>query len=233
MEKNAYDALRDTERSWWWRGRSYGVARAIARFAPKGAVLDAGAGYGSMFSVLRTTGPVTAFEPYADAARACETRGYERVVTERSDLAADAGRFALVGAFDVIEHIEDDGQFVRDLSAVLKSGGMLVATVPAFPFLWSAHDVEHHHFRRYTKSTIRAVLEAAGFEVLYASYWNFLLFPVAVALRLAGRGGKDNLLPAPVINRILTAIVWAESRLVPYLSYPAGTGIIVVARKRS
>jgi len=67
------------------------------------------------------------------------------------------------GAFDVTEHIEDDLGFLRELGGILRPGGRLYVTVPAFPFLWSQEDTDTGHYRRYTLPAIEAVLRKAGF----------------------------------------------------------------------
>lgn len=227
MEKQAFAYLQKSEESWWWKGRSYVVTRLLSRFARTGAVLDAGAGFGSMHDILASYGQVTALETNAGAIDVLETRGYAKVV--RDIEAADT--YDLIGAFDVIEHIEDDKAFAGKLFSSLKSGGVLVATVPAYQFLWSVHDVEHHHFRRYTKGQMEKLLTNAGFELQCASYWNCTLLPVAYLLRKLGSGGGESLMPHPFVNGALSLLLWLESRVMPYLSLPWGISVVVVAKK--
>ena len=141
--------------------------------------------------------------------------------------------YDVVAAFDVIEHIEDDAAFISALSERLVQGGVLLATVPAFQFLWSEHDIEHEHFRRYTVQTIRTLLEAHGFQVLYSKYWNMSLFVPAMMLRLMNKTGQSGLTPPGIIDRVLKTVLFVESKILPHLPYTIGTGIVVVARKKS
>lgn len=234
MEQKAYDRLKRVEDSWWWKGRSYVVSRLLLRYmrGSTNKILDVGAGYGSMFSVLSPYGPLTALEIYEEAARACKSRGYAEVFTRDSDLESRVEYFDLVGAFDVVEHMEDDTKFAQRLCRVLKKGGLLVATVPAFQSLWSAHDIEHHHFRRYSRRTLQALLTSAGFEVLYVSYWNCTLFPVAFVLRMINRGGGENLTPLKIISSLLSLLLWLESRCMPLLFLPWGISLVIIARRK-
>jgi SAM-dependent methyltransferase len=233
MEKKAYDDLKNIEDSWWGKGRSFAVSRVLSRFLKShgGRVLDVGAGYGSMFPVLSIHGQVSAFEIHLKGGEACHDRGYKEVFTSILEVEKHTGEFDLLGAFDVIEHIKEDSGFSALLFRLLKSGGALIVTVPAYKFLWGSHDIENHHFRRYSKNQICTLLSEAGFEIKYASYWNFSLFPVAAILRFLGGGGGENLRPISIVNSILTFVLWLESRFIPLISFPCGTSVVVFAKR--
>ena len=81
----------------------------------------------------------------------------------------------------------------RRSSSGLKPGGALLLTVPINPWMWSAHDVAHHHHRRYRKHEIRKLARDAGYEIELLSPFNSLLFPPIAAVRLVGKlTGKDD-----------------------------------------
>ena len=233
MEKHAFALLQQMEHSWWYRGRAAAIAAALsrARRSPTGAVLDYGAGYGGMYdSLARFGSSVYALEIDAEARRAAAARGYAKVFASLEE--AYARQYALIAAFDVVEHINDDRAFLTRTREVLSPGGKLVITVPAFTFLWSEHDVTHHHFRRYTKKSLRACLEEAGYTIDFISYWNCLLFLPAALLRLAGKSGESGLALPRVINSFFFFVVSVEAVLMRYVSLLWGTGIVAVARKR-
>ena len=121
---------------------------------------------------------------------------------------------------------------LASLRSRLRPGGAIVLTVPAFPFLWSNHDVSHHHFRRYTRESLRASAEKAGLKVSYSSYYNFFLFPVAVAARtvkrLTGRKTPDDALPGPLANGALRRVFGFERHLLGRLSLPFGLSLVAV-----
>ncbi len=230
MERQAYNFLVQAEHSWWYIARRRFIERML-NGTPKveGPALDFGAGFGACHPLLaQYCSAVDAFEMDTEALRGCATRGY-RTATHDWHKVGDS--YALVGAFDVIEHLGNDVLWLRDIYTHMQEGGTLALSVPAFPWMWSEHDVLHKHFRRYTKKSITNALGAAGFTVVRATYWNFFLFPVALVLRLLGKGGGDNLSPGAPVNWLLHTILGLESRLVPSLSLPWGTGIIVIAQK--
>ncbi|MDO8553006.1 MAG: class I SAM-dependent methyltransferase [bacterium] len=233
MERNAFKLLSDMEKSWWYRGRAAAIHAGLAKCGAKRAedVLDFGAGYGGMYKDLSRIGKnIYAYEPDAEAREAASKRGYLRALSTESEALGRA--YDLIGLFDVVEHIEHDREFLVKAHGALKSGGHLAITVPAFQFLWGIHDVNHHHFRRYTKASMRAVLNDAGFEVEYASYWNMLLFIPAALMRLLGRSGDSSLRMPRLLNAIFFAVVKIESMLIRFISLPFGTGLLIIARKR-
>jgi SAM-dependent methyltransferase len=141
--------------------------------------------------------------------------------------------YDLVGAFDVIEHIDDDKAALASIASRLKPGGKLVMTVPAHQWMWSAHDVVNHHKRRYSKSALKQLIAASPLRLDALGYFNSLLFPVAVAERLSSKiRGKDEAdlsVPAGPINAALEGVFAAERQLVGRLPLPPGLSLFAVA----
>ncbi|HWH10995.1 MAG TPA: class I SAM-dependent methyltransferase [Solirubrobacteraceae bacterium] len=171
---------------WWYRGRRRVIAEALRRMALPSdvAILDAGCGSGRNMVDLAAFGRVTGLE-LADASVA---KARERAVGEVVQGTLDAMPFAadtfdLAVSFDVIEHLEDDRLALSELRRVVRPGGRLLLTVPAYPQLWSQHDVVNHHFRRYTLRTLVAATDAAGWQIVSSTHFNGLLLPAAVAHR--------------------------------------------------
>ena len=140
--------------------------------------------------------------------------------------------YDLITILDVLEHVEDDRAALRSMAAKLKPGGKILITVPAHPWMWSAHDVVNHHKRRYTRRTLRTALTDAGLRVEMLGWFNSLLFPLAAAARLAGRlTGKedsdDKLPPAPV-NRLFEAVFGLERYAVGRLPLPPGVSLVAI-----
>lgn len=215
--------------------------RLIERFVPlpsTARVLEAGCGYGGNLAMLGTLGDVQAFE-FDDAARAHAAAMSRRSVAF-GKLPDDIGfadeRFDLIAMLDVLEHIDDDVGSLRTLGKRLAPDGRLLLTVPAVPWLWSDHDVLHHHKRRYTKALLHKQLHQADLEVVSIGYFNSLLFPLALAQRLVSRvlrtGGADHDAPAEPLNTILGAIFALEAKLLGRISFPIGLSLYAVVRKR-
>lgn len=233
MKKEAFKLLESLNGTWWHYGRILAVRRALQADLEKNntnTVLDVGAGYGGMFDLLSKYGSVDAFEPNEEAVLSCERKEYSKVFRSLDEILGGQ-TYDLVGAFDVIEHIEDDRDFVSKLFSITNIGGKIAVTVPAFQWLWSEHDVEHRHFRRYRRKEIEKLLKEAGYTVEYVGYWNILLFLPAAIVRLLGKSGGSSLHFHSFIDSMLKAVLWLESRCIPMIRFPFGTGIVAIAKR--
>lgn len=232
MEHKIFELLREGEHSWWYRGRSAVVALILKRqkIQKIGRSLDFGAGYGPMFDTLqRFSARVEAFEPDPITQEVLRARAYSKVYDSAEDALGNS--YDLIGLFDVVEHIENDAEFLNKLRDSLVTGGRLVITIPAYQWLWSEHDVENHHFRRYTKGQIVGILKEAGYTIEYAGYWNMFLFLPAALTRLFGKSGGGALLFPPLLDSLLFTIVRMEVLLMRFVTLPFGLSICVIARK--
>ncbi len=221
-------ALEDAH--WWYRERRHLLGRSIAGLRP-GKALDIGAAGGGNTRVLRDAGwSVTALEYGADGAEVAAERGLSVVRGDATALPVADDSLDLVVAFDVLEHILDHDTAVSEVRRALRPDGTFLIAVPADPRLWSEHDVAVDHVRRYTRVTLREVLERGGFEVASMTSWNVLLRPV-VAMRRRTSSGSDLETVHPVVNFGLRAIVTVE-RYLPVKAMP-GVTLLVAARPRS
>ena len=149
-------------------------------------------------------------------------------------------QFDLAGAYDVLEHIDQDAEALAGIARALVPGGGLLLTVPQHPFLWSGHDEYLHHVRRYTWRAARALVERAGFEVLRITGFVALLFPALIVSRLATgsrrldrQGFRRSLCAGAATNAACNAIMRLEqSTLRAGLNYPFGGSLLVVAKKK-
>ena len=190
--------------SFWFTHRNKCLITAVRRFPPDGFILDVGGGNGFVARGLIDAGYETALlEPGRDGARnARQARQLPTVINATIEAAAiRPGSVPNVGLFDVLEHIEDDQAFARHLHDIMRPGGLLYLTVPAFNWLWSVSDVDAMHFRRYTKRTLTDVL-AGDFDVLYATCLFQRLVPVTALVRaLPYRAGLTRPKPADAYER--------------------------------
>ena len=145
----------------------------------------------------------------------------------------EPGTYDLVAVLDVVEHVEDDVAALKAIARVLKPGGKILITVPAHQWMWSAHDVVNHHKRRYSKGTLTEALKKAGLGWKKLRWFNSLLFPAAVAARMAGRlTGKDDSDDSPPsrpLNAIFETVFRLERHLLGRVPMTPGLSIIVLA----
>lgn len=238
MERIVYDRMAEIDgRHWWYRARREVLARLIeTRVRPPGGarILEIGCGTGHNLEMLGRFGTVDAVE-MDDAARAVASERLGRsaaIATLPALEGVESGTYDLVALLDVLEHVEEDRASMVSIAGRLKPGGRILLTVPAHPWMWSAHDVVNHHKRRYTKSGFRAVIEQAGLKIELLSYFNSLLFPLAAAARLAGRiTGKedsDDALPPKPVNRLFEFLFGLERHAIGRLSLPPGVSLVAI-----
>lgn len=191
MDPGAYaEMYHQEEVHWWFRGRRDVIWALIGRagLPPSPRLLDAGCGTGRNLVEFGALGPATGVDPSADAVAFCHDRGLADVqVAGLEALPFDDGRFDLLLACDVLEHVADDAGALGELWRVAAPGAALVLTVPAYQWLWTDHDVALHHLRRYTRRPLCRLVVEAGWRPVQATYFNSLLLPVVAAARLAAR----------------------------------------------
>jgi SAM-dependent methyltransferase len=183
------------ERHWWYRGRRTIVRAELDRLPiSSGArVLDAGCGSGRMLEELADYGAPAGIELDPDAAAFAASRGKGEVKVGRlEELPWEDGTFELIICLDVIEHTPDDRATLTELRRVAKPGGWLLVTVPAYQALWSLHDVANHHYRRYSRRTLRLAALEAGWRVRRMTSFNGILLPPAALVRFAQRGRRPD-----------------------------------------
>jgi ubiquinone/menaquinone biosynthesis C-methylase UbiE len=226
------------EHHWWYRGRRRIIRAELERLAlpPDASVLDAGCGSGRTMEDLVEYGRVYGVEVDPDATEIARARGVGEVREGRiEELPFDDAMFDLITCLDVLEHVPDDRAALVELRRVCQPGGWLLATVPAYPGLWSLHDRINHHYRRYEQGTLRAAAVDAGWLVRRVTYFFSFLLPPAAIVRLAQRRrAEDDYKPdltigPPWLNTILEQLLRIEaSWLGRGATLPAGLSLLAV-----
>jgi SAM-dependent methyltransferase len=228
------------DRHWWFRSRRRVIWALIHRAnlpaAPR--ILDAGCGTGRNLMDFQALGPADGVDLSREAIEFCQRRGLHGVrEAPIEDLPYEDGRFDLIFATDVIEHLPDDGRALTELRRVAAPGASLIITVPAYSWLWSQHDTSWHHYRRYTRKLLSERVKAHGWEPVVTSYfYSTMLPPVAVVrtlqrFRSNGNGKSDLHLSPGALDRWLELPVRWEARLIERgASLPAGVSLGMVCR---
>lgn len=242
MDDQLYREMHDVEsQHWWFRARREILTNLIARSLPQGTILDVGCGTGFFLELLQSD-YASQYESWgldisAIALQFCHDKGLQKVEQGEIDRnTLPTNYFDLIMFLDIIEHLDRDLAALQRAKQYLKSQGQILITVPAYQFLWSAHDEIHNHKRRYTQSQIEELLQQAGYEISFISYFNTFLFPLIFLARIIGKllrrhHASDVSLPSALVNQCLYQIFSWERNLVPSISFPFGVSIVCLARK--
>lgn len=231
------EVIREVERFHFWHApRRALFIEIIQQYAPAGCrLLDIGCATGALCCELRERG-YTAVGLDLAPVPVREGMGWQ-VAGDATCLPWASDSFDVVCVLDLLEHV-DDQSCLAEILRVLKPGGLVVASVPAFQGLWSERDAAAGHLRRYGRREFRSLLEHAGFGVEQLFGFQCFLLPV-VALsrwiqRLRGTGGdqlRHEDRPGPVVNGIFRFINEAEVAIGRLLRPPVGSSLVAVVRK--
>lgn len=233
------------ETSFWFAHRNTMIGLAVDRFRPQGPIIDVGGGNGFVSRGLNARGyPTIVVEPGQGGVDTSLARGLNVIRGLFTPEMFTAGSAAAIGLFDVVEHIPDDLAFLKDCNRAIARDGYLYATVPAFEWLWSVDDDYARHCRRYTASSLRSVLEKAGFTVSYLTYFFSLLVPPLLVVRtIPSRFGlrRDIAGDKSTAEHRRTLLADVAERLLSFeqtcvrnnMTVPFGTSLLVVAKKNA
>ncbi len=240
MERGEYVRLAAAEdRMWWFRGLHANLLAALAETPAPRRLLDAGCGTGGLLARLAAALPeatLVGLELDAGAASLARGKGRFLLALGSVDLLPFAAEsFDAVLSADVLCHRGvDEARALAGFRHCLRPGGVLVLNLPAYRWLYSAHDAAVDNARRYDRAELRRYLAEAGFARIRARHWNSFLFPLMVLRRkLMPRAGASEvaLLPAPV-ERAFGVVMALERRLLRAgLSLPFGGSILATAVK--
>lgn len=237
-----YLAVEDS--SYWFQHRAACIVECLRRFPPQGPFFDVGGGNGHVSMAIKAAGfaPVL-LEPCLAAARNAERRGLSPIICATlEDAGFRAGSLPAVGAFDVLEHVEDDARFLRTVRQALVSEGLLYLTVPAFQWLWSDYDRYVGHHRRYSLPRLIRLLADCGYRTELASYLYLPLpLPIFLMRALPSRLGlaqrdlnrfqREHAAGRGIAARIMESLLARERKwLAAGRAVPLGSSCLVVAR---
>jgi len=203
-------------------------------------ILDVGCGTGGFTKMLLENYDAIGLDTSPIAIEYCKKRGIEELFLGTLDeFPTTDFNIQAITILDVIEHIESDDAIVEQIYKTLPPNGWLIATVPAYKWLWSNHDVMAKHYRRYTKKNFVSLLKKHNFQIKYSSYFNTFLFIFAAFKRLyenlfLKKSKKiDPIDRVPLfLNKIFKSIFLAEKFFLLHIKkFPFGLSILVIAKK--
>lgn len=227
------------EGHFWFNSRLKLVLKVMSRYCPGiESALEVGCGTGQVTAAIAGAYPnakVTGAELFPQGLAFAQRRS-----PHIQFLQLDArnmpfrGHFNMIGAFDVIEHIEEDEQVLQQMHQTLKAGGTLVVTVPQHAWLWSGQDELARHERRYSRRELMDKVQAAGFTVRYWTSFMTLLLPILLLKRLfsANTQADDELAINPVLNALFGCVMFLERGLIGLgIKLPIGSSLLLVAKR--
>lgn len=243
MNNGEYRMMFELENFYWWFvGRRQLLVDLVSglKLSPDGtALLDVGCGTGLNCKVLSKYGAVFGADCSSEAMMFCRSRELDNFVFSRAEhLRFIDSTFDVVTAMDVLEHTDDDLIALKEIWRVLRPGGTLIVTVPAYGFLWSEHDEALHHRRRYTAHELRNKLTTAGFTLQRSTYFITLLFFPIFFFRLLQNLTKKSVeaktshIVLPTwLNWFLVRLLDLERIWLRFMNLPFGVTVLAVGRK--
>ena len=239
LERDEYEKLdRAEDRMWWFAALHANVLAAWRRHAslrPGSRVLDAGCGTGGLLTRLDGTSDAIGVDADAQAcARAAAKSGRPVCAGSVDALPFADAAFSAIVSTDVLCHRGvDERRALAQFHRCLGADGILVLNLPAYRWMMSRHDAAVYNTRRYTKRGVLGLLRAAGFQPIFASYWNMLLFPLMVLTRKLLPGGGSDVREQPGwVEAIGGAATGIERMLIRAgIALPFGGSVLAVAAK--
>ena len=242
MNVNMYRKFFEIQKQhWWFVTKKEIVLDMIERYLRRKGdikVLDMGCGSGLMLSALENVGQTFGMDMSDEAISFSKEIFFGQVKKGvlPDQIPYPENFFNLITVLDVIEHVGQDIDALKALRACLIAGGKAVITVPAYMFLWSGFDEMNEHKRRYTLTELNAKLVQAGFTVERITYYNTLLFPVVLIVRMLNNilkrdGASDVDMPSRPLNFMLGKIFGIEKYLLRFMNLPFGVSILAVVSK--
>ncbi len=242
-ETDFYKKQLKIERSHFWFVFRNEVILQAMRFIEKRLrepvdMLEIGCGAGNVLSFLNANGfPVEGADLYLNGLIECRKRTQGNLYQFDVRAIPFQEKWNVIGCFDVIEHMEEDGLALRSIHQALKKNGWLILTVPAVEMLYSKQ--EGTHKRRYSRKALMTKLREAGFTVERVTYFFFILFPLFFVFRLIRKWKgqavfqDDDFTLHPVLNRVFLKACMIERKILRFTSLPIGSSLLCIARKIS
>lgn len=239
MRKYLYEDLYRLEEKHWWHISKRRIVQSLIKnynIVKDPKILDVGCGTGKNMEELLIYGPVWGLDNSQDAINFCKDRGLKNLkLGDAEDTHLKSRSFNIATLLDVLEHT-DDNKTLQEMKRILKKGGLLIITVPAFSWLWSDWDVVLHHKRRYTINQLKDILKLNGLLPLKITYlYSFLVIPAFIIRKIKKIFFKktypsDFKLSNSFLNFLLNILSKLEFALAQKIPIPIGTTILVIAR---
>jgi SAM-dependent methyltransferase len=242
MDYTTYEAENEIEKTHWWfvgRRMLFGKLIQSLELSETASILDIGSSTGTNLRLLSELGytNVKGLDPSPVARDFCAQKGLAEVMPgDVRKIPFPVDSVDLVLATDIIEHVEEDDIAIKEIYRIIKPGGYILCTVPAFQSLWGIQDDVSQHKRRYKKNGLNALVQSAGFEIRKSFYFNFILFIPIWATRVLLKLFRPSIraetdLNSKFINWILLKIFMIDILTAKNIQPPFGVSILTLGEK--
>ena len=240
MQENEYHKMFFQENNHWW---FIGRAKIINSYLSKIyniknnlQILDIGSGTGSNINLLKNYGNLSILEPSEVGIKYLKKKINNNIKLKKGKCPLDLDykeKFDLICLFDVLEHIEEDEETINRAINIINDNGRIFITVPAYNLLWSKHDKNLMHKRRYNKKKLKYIIKNK-LEIEYLTHFNTLLFPLAIIDRFIKKFYFNaNIKKKPYFNYFLEKIFSFEKYLLNFFNFPFGLSILLILKKNN
>lgn len=239
MDPNEIEKMnRFEEIHWWFQGKKFLIESIINTIdILPGKFMDIGCGTGMFLNIIGRNRNAYGIDISEQALSYCKNKGNRFLVRSSGDyLPFKENVFSLVLLLDMLEHVENAHEVLKEVHRICKPKSVVLITVPAFDFLWGTHDISHHHKRRYTHSKLRDLGLSAGFLIERLTYTNFFIFIPVLLRRIISRklsaNKESDLRETPVIiNSFLKCIYKFEAFYLKKANFLFGVSLLMVLKK--
>jgi len=242
MEKMLYEKIFNLENNhWWFQARTkiiFFILTNYIKITNDFKILDIGCGTGLMIKKIKNkfkNSQILGIDSSSEAVRFCKKRGLDIILASADKTNQTSSSFDLIMALDLIEHVKQDTNALKEFNRILKNNGYILITVPAFEFLFDIHDKLADHKRRYTTKKLKLKLKSTGFKIIKISYYNTFLFIPIIILKLFKKitgSNQDHIQKENFILNYLCKIIFSsEFFILKYFNFPFGVSIICLAQK--
>lgn len=245
MNIDKYQEMDELEKFHWWFLYRQNILKFILKkylihLSKDAKIVDIGCGTGGNIQLLnKNYNNIYGIDNNESAIKYCREKNLKNIT--KGDLpnleGLEDNSADLILLFDVLEHVDKDDLALSVIKNKLKTGGFILLTVPAFSFLWSQHDEDFHHKRRYNIKQLKKMLKSLDFKIIKSSYLYFLLFPLILFMRFIKKifksysSADDFKLNNKFLNNFILKFLAIEQFFLNYIDYPFGSSIVVLAKK--
>lgn len=210
---------------WWFKSRRNIIIKLIQDKNPK--ILEVGCSSGALIKDLNNEGfkNVQGIDKSREAIKQCKKLNVQIMDGEKTKFKENS--FDILIASDILEHIKNNNQALKEWNRILKENGKIILFVPALQFLWGKHDEINQHYKRYSKKELKELMKNSNFTIERVSYWNLISFMPKIIMKNKDQLNEIN----PAINNMLINLMKLENYLLTKINLPIGTSIFVIAKK--